>query len=178
MHNQNLTSAKRTRVVNATAAGTTSVNGTVLDMQDFDSVVFEACFGALTGTQVTKLKAQAGNASDGSDMADLVGAVTNALADADGNKMLCLEVVRPSGNGTPFRYIRCVVVRGTANAVIDSVVAMQYSSRKQPVTHDASTVSDALVCIEPLTTSTNYTNTSVTPLNGSTRINNTQRSAS
>jgi hypothetical protein len=125
--------SKRTRVLNAVAAGTTTQNGSVLDMEGFESVVFDAMFGALTGTQVTFIKAQAGNAANGSDMADLAGTKVGPLADTDGNKMLTLEVARVPG----FRYVRCVVVRGTANAVIDGVVATQYVARKQPTTDDA-----------------------------------------
>lgn len=131
-----LSSGKRTRVINATAAGTTAVNGAVIDMQDFETVTFEASFGTLTATQVTGLKAQAGTASDGSDMADITGASVGPLADGDGNKMLVLEVVRPQK-----RYVRCVVTRGTANAVIDGVVAVQRGPKKLPVTQDATTVS-------------------------------------
>ena len=126
-----------TRVVNATAAGTTAVNGTVLDMANWEGVMFVASFGALTATQVTKLKIQQGLLADGSDMADLEGSATAALADGDGNKMLIAEVYQPRE-----RYVRCVVVRGTANAVVDSVVAYQYGPRKIPVTQ-SSTVSAA-----------------------------------
>ncbi len=122
---------KVTRVMNAVAAGTTNQNSTVLDMQGFEGVMFVAAFGALTATQVTSLKAQQGTLSDGSDMADLAGTLTGPLADTDGNKLLVLDVFRPQE-----RYVRCVVGRGTANAVIDGVIAIQYCSRKAPTTHD------------------------------------------
>ena len=130
---QTLKNEKVTRVVNATAAGTTAVNGTVLDMQGFESVKFIACFGALTATQTTSLKIQQGTLANGSDMADLAGSGSGNLADGDGNKCIATELVRPTK-----RYVRCVVVRGTANAVIDAVIAVQMGGRKAPVTHDAS----------------------------------------
>jgi len=140
-----VSSSKRTRVSNAVAAGTSVINTTVLDMQGFESAVGVCSLGALTATQVTQLKAQAGNKLDGSDMADLAGAITPQAADGDSNKALVLEVVKPTG----FRYLRFVVVRGTANAAIDSVVATQYHSHKQPESDDAATVSKTLISIDP-----------------------------
>jgi hypothetical protein len=123
---------KRTRVVNATAAGTSAINGTVLDMSGFDAVLFEVLFGTLTATQVTSIKAQAGNLANGSDMSDIAGTSTGPLADADSNKMLVLDLIRPAG----YRYVRLVIVRGTANAVVDGAVATQYYSKKMPETDD------------------------------------------
>jgi hypothetical protein len=136
---QRLNYDKRTRVINATAAGTTAINGTGIDMQDFDSVTFEVAMGALTATQVTGLKAQGSNDNGAGDpYADITGAATAAAADADSNKLLILEVNRPQK-----RWIRCVVTRGTANAVIDGGIAIQSGAKKAPVTHDATTVSQS-----------------------------------
>lgn len=168
-------SSKRTRVVNATAAGTTPINGTVLDMQGFESVVFVCALGALTATQVTSLKAQGGNAANGSDMADLVGAVTANAADADSNKLLVLEVVRPDPT---LRFIRCVVNRGTANAAVDSVVATQYADKRVPESDDSATVSKTLVAVEPRLTNTALTQTTITPAGTTTQVSNTQRTSS
>jgi hypothetical protein len=139
---------KVTRVVNATAAGTTTINSSILDMSGYDGVVFIALFGTLTATQVTSLKVQSGNAANLSDAADVTqpqlvnGSVVNSttvagpLGDSQSNFCLISEVLRPQA-----RYVRAVVVRGTANAVIDGVIAIQYRAAKQPVTQDASTVS-------------------------------------
>lgn len=173
MHTNVLTASKRTRCINSTAAGTTPVNGTHVDMSGFETVIFTAAFGALTASQVTNLKAQAGNAADDSDMADLTGAVTANLADTDGNKMLVLEVFRPVG----FRYVRPVVVRGTANAAIDSVVADQYGSRDQPETEDT-TVSSAVVAVEPKYSNASFTVTTQTIGNTTTKTVTTARTAS
>lgn len=123
---------KVTRVLNAVAAGTTDQNGTTLDMKGFDGVLFIALFGTLTATQVTSLKAQQGLLSDASDMADLVGSNVGPLADGDGTKCLMLDVIKPRE-----RYVRCVVDRGTANAVIDGVIAIQYLADKEPVTQSS-----------------------------------------
>ena len=131
---------KVARVLNGVAAGTTEQTGSVIDMQGFEGVQFVALFGALTATQVTSLKVQQGSLADGSDMADLEGSLHTALADADGNKCLVTDLFRPQK-----RYVRCVVRRGTANAVIDGALALLYSPRIEPVTADATIKSTKLL---------------------------------
>lgn len=123
---------KVTRVMNAVAAGTTDQNSSIVDMADYEGVLFLASFGALTATQVTQIKGQQGADSGLSDAADLAGTLVGPLADADGNKILGLDIYQPQE-----RYVRCVVDRGTANAVIDGVIAIQYGPRKKPTTHDS-----------------------------------------
>lgn len=135
---------KITRALNAVAAGTTSQNGSILDMSGFDGVMFVAAFGALTATQVTSLKAQQGALIGGGDMADLAGSSVGPLADADSNKCLVLDVYRPLE-----QYVRPVVVRGTANAVIDGVIAIQYSTRVKPTVQDAATIAASELHISP-----------------------------
>lgn len=120
------------RVMNAAAAGTSDQNSSVVDTAGYEGVRFIALFGTLTATQATSIKVQQGTLADGSDMADLEGSAVGPLADADSNKMLVAEVYRPRE-----RYVRCVVDRGVANAVIDGVLAELYGPRVMPVTKDA-----------------------------------------
>lgn len=127
---------KITRVMNAVAAGTSDQNSSVVDMSGFDGVLFIALFGTLTASQVTSIKAQQGAASNLSDAADLAGSAVGPLADTDGNKILALDVHKPEE-----RYVRCVVDRGTANAVIDGIIAIQYCGRKAPLSQDSSVAS-------------------------------------
>ena len=135
---------KVTRVMDAVAAGTDDVQeGTVLDMSGFDGVVFIAALGTLTASAVTDLRAQQGKLADGSDMADLKGTKVS-LADDDDNKLAVLDVYRPQE-----RYVQCNIVRATANAVIDGVIALQYKGRKAPVTHDAATVAGSELHVSP-----------------------------
>ena len=135
--------AKVTRALNSVAAGTTSQNGSVIDMSGFEGMQFVALFGALTATQVTSLKVQQGNLADGSDMADLEGSLHTALADTDGSKCLVTDLFGPEK-----RYVRAVVVRGTANAVIDGVIALLYSPRVEPITTDT-TVKATKLLVSP-----------------------------
>ena len=122
---------KITRALNAVAAGQTAQNGAVIDMANFEGVVFLAAFGALDAGAVTGLKAQQGLQANLSDAADLAGAAL-AIADTADNKLLVLDVFRPAE-----RYVRAVVTRGTADAVIDGVIAIQYGARVLPATQDA-----------------------------------------
>ena len=118
------TSVKPIRVMNAVAAGTTDQNSDWVDVSNADGVRFIAMFGALTASQVTFVKLQGANASDKSDAADLLDSTTGTviktanLADGDGNKTAVVEVYKPK-----VQFVRAVIDRGTANAVIDGVVA-------------------------------------------------------
>lgn len=117
------------RVVNATAAGTSDITGTAVDTQGYDGVAFVVLAGTLTSTQVTSLKAQQ-SSDDGSadDYTDIAGSSTGPFADGDGNKMLILDIHRPRK-----RYVKPIVDRATANAVIDGVIAILYRAEKTPV---------------------------------------------
>ena len=117
--------------MDAEAAGTTARNSSAVDMQGWEGVLFIALFGALTATQVTAIKAQQATSSGGA-FSDLAGTKVGPLADADDNKALVLDVKRPRE-----RYVRCVVDRDTADAVIDGVIAIQYGARKVPAAHGA-----------------------------------------
>lgn len=132
MNNCLINCIKATRVVNAQAAGTTNVNGAVIDMQGFEGVQFTALFGAITAGAVTGIKVQQGNMADLSDAADLAGTAL-AIPDTSSNKMLITEVYKPTK-----RYVRLVVTRGTANAVIDGVLAQQFGARVEPPVNDSS----------------------------------------
>lgn len=136
---------KRTRISNAVAAGTTTVTCTIIDMLGFESIKVTALLNALTATQVTKLQLQGGQQANGSDAANIPGAVTPQALDADSNKMLSVEVNRPSINGLRVRYITALVLRGTANAAIDAVIADQFLPKNAPQLDDATTTSQQVV---------------------------------
>jgi hypothetical protein len=130
------------RVVNAQVAGLTAFTGTHVDMSGWDNVVFIAGVGALSATQVTALKAQNGALANDTDQADIAGAITPAMGDGDSNKLLILEINRPL-----LRYVRPVINRATANAVIDFCIAIQYSGDKLPPLPLDGTVSKLLAAV-------------------------------
>jgi len=122
---------KKDRVSNAVAAGVTTVNSDVVDTQGFDGCLFTVHFGAILATAVTSIKAQQGTLADGSDMADLAG-TSVPVADTDDNALKFLEIKKPRE-----RYLRCVVLRATANSTIDSIDAELYGPGLKPTTHAA-----------------------------------------
>lgn len=139
----NLLSNSELKVCHAGAvAGSTDITDAVsVDMQGYDGVMFIAQLGALTSSQVTKLAAYGADAD--TNHAALSGAETLAAADADSDKLLILDVVRPL-----HRYIKPVLKRGTANAVLDGIIAIRYRVSKAPVTQ-GSTVSKSLTVASP-----------------------------
>lgn len=144
-HTQLLPNTRYIRSINATAAGITDINGTGVDTQGYEGVLFIASLGTLTATQVTSLKAQHSK-DDGSADAyvDATGAATGNAADADSNKLLVLDVRNPQR-----RYVRPVLKRATANAVVDGVVAILYSTKKAPTTQLAAQVAASKVVSSP-----------------------------
>ena len=124
--------AKITRVMDAVAAGTTDQNSSSVDMKGFESVTFIASFGAIVAAAVTSVKLQ--TSSDNSSFNDLLG-TSITVADTDDTSMAVIDLSHPLE-----RYIRMTVDRGTQNATIDGIVALQYEDHEVPVTHDATTV--------------------------------------
>ena len=126
--------AKLTRVIKATAAGTSAVNGSTIDMKGYDSVTFVVGFGAITSGAVTSIKAQQGAASDLADAADLAG-TSITVEDSDDDQAVMLEINQPRE-----RYVRVVVSRATQSSEVDFAVALQSKASTEPVTHDTTTV--------------------------------------
>lgn len=125
---------KVTQVKTAVAAGTTDINSDIIDTQNWDGVVFFTSFGAITSGAVTSVKLQQDTDSAGGTMADLL-ASGQTVADTDDDKVVVHDIYRPRE-----RYVRVVVDRGTQNAVINCILAVQYKGRKYPSTNDSATV--------------------------------------
>lgn len=116
------------------AAATTDIEGTVVDMKGFDWVLFIAHVGTLTAGQVTTLEAHGGSAADGSDATQITGA-SQAFADGDSDKCAGVAVIRPQ-----VRYVRPILDRGTANAVLNSIITIKGRGSKLPVTQGAASM--------------------------------------
>jgi hypothetical protein len=116
--------SKTVQVITPTAgaAGTADINGTTIDMQGFSSVLFLVMLGAITASAVTSIKVQQSDASDMSGAEDLEGSA-QTIAVADAEKIFGVDIHKPTK-----RYVRLVVDRGTANAVVSSAVAIQYNA--------------------------------------------------
>ena len=139
---QNLSKrAKLIRHSNAVVAGTADIEPAAgVDMQGHSGVLFVVAFGVITAGAVTSIKAQQSTVVDGSGdtFADLEGTAV-AIADDDDNQLAYIDVKHPQE-----RFVRCVVDRGTQNAVVDGIFAFVYDADVEPVTHDATVVGGEL----------------------------------
>jgi len=127
------------RKINGVAAGTGTTNGSSVDMQGYESAMFILAIGAIDATGTVDLKVQ-GSSDDGSAdaFADLTGTKVSYTA-TDDNKLAIVEVVNPVE-----RYLRPVVVRSTANSVIDGCVSVLFGARKAPTTQGSTIVANEL----------------------------------
>lgn len=132
-----LKESKLDKVLVATVAGFgDTLTGDILDMQDCDSVVGVAILGDVTATSVVTLKAYTGDeAALGDGAYETATATVTADATSADNKLLVLDVVKCGK-----RYVRFDVVRATANAVVDGVIAARYNFRTIPTTQPADVV--------------------------------------
>jgi hypothetical protein len=128
---RNLANASQLVVVSTgITAGSTNVTSlSGVDTRGFVGVMFIALLGTLTATQVTSLRAQ-GSSDDGSTdaYADLAGSSTGNAADADSNKLLILDIYKPKE-----RWVKPIIARATANAVVTSIIAILYNAAEEPV---------------------------------------------
>lgn len=125
------------------AAGTTDVEGAVLDMGGFEGVCAVVRFGAITAGAVTSIKMQGGDESDGSDMTDLEG-TAQTIADTDDDKTFYIDVAKPVNH----RYVQVYVDRGTQNAVVADALYLQYGAHHTPVTHGANVAGETHISPE------------------------------
>jgi hypothetical protein len=122
----------------AGSAGT-AVNGATLDMAGFDGVIL---FGTIaTANAGNYLKAQQGEVSDGSDMADLAG--TKVVADANGS-IVAIDINRPKE-----RYVRGVFIRAGANTATGDMYALRYKAGSAPTSNTIANVLKSLKLVSP-----------------------------
>ena len=133
MSNNLSQNSKLTVVANASAAGTSAINSSSVDMTGYDSVLFEITFGAIVAGAVTTINlAQSADDSTFNDL--LASSVT--IADTDDNKAAWLEVHKPID-----RYVRLEVAKATQNSTVEGIRAWQTNHKlNKPTTHDSTTV--------------------------------------
>jgi len=113
-------SCKFTKVADHSSAATSAINSASVDMLGYDGVIFITSFG----TAASNNTINAAQCDDDSTFLDLEGSsVTSGSSDED----VFVEVYRPKD-----RYVRCEVARGTSSTC-ESIWAIQYGARKQPV---------------------------------------------
>jgi hypothetical protein len=125
------------------AANNTDSNSDILDMANFEGVVFIGTVTDSVATGVATLKAEQSDTNSDGGMAAITGATasaTCAVNDDINDKLLMVEVYRPAK-----RYVQGVRVSATANIAFGSLIAIRYGSKKLPVTADATVLASASV---------------------------------
>jgi len=112
----------------AVAAGVTTVTGSTIDTQGYEDVAILASLGTITATGVPTLKAAQGDASDGSDKADIAGSHVTG-DDTMGGKFLVIQIHRPKN-----RYITPILLRATANIVVNEILVLLRNPSHVPAT--------------------------------------------
>ena len=126
---------KISRIEDGAVAGVTVLTSDVIDMQNFDGLVFLAALGDVLDTGVNVLQAQHSDVGDGTGMNDITASVvsfTAGASDAD-NKLMLLEIFRPTK-----RFLRVTLTRSVANTVLDGIFAFQSNPAEAPVTQHSS----------------------------------------
>jgi hypothetical protein len=121
----------------AASAATTTLTTDVLDMQGYDGVTFIAALGDVTDTSVLLLSVfeNTANSTSSPTPTAISGATAGATAGASNydSTLLVVDVQKPSK-----RYVYATLARGTANAVVNGVLAIRYKgSHSCPVTQGA-----------------------------------------
>ena len=119
------------RALAAVAAGTSDQKSQGIDCAGFDVVAFALLLGTITSTATLTVKLQGSDTDVDGDFVDLENTGLD-IADSESGLVAILECVRPQ-----YRYIRLYIDRGTANTVIDGVLAWTDTfARVQPVEQD------------------------------------------
>lgn len=125
------------RVMTSQVAGTSdTLSSDIIDTSGYDGVTFLYALGDVTNTAVLTFRVQQNTANSTSGMATVLGdvAATAGASDYD-NKLIVREVYRPQE-----RYLRAQIVRATANAVVDGIIAILWKGRNSPVTQGSTVV--------------------------------------
>lgn len=128
------------KVSNGATAGTTEVDSSILDMAGYDGVMFIVDLGTVTDASVMTLTVQQNTANSTSGMTAITGAAATFTASTSSNKAMLVDVYRPLD-----RYVRAAFTRTTQNAVVNTIIAIQYKAKFQPTTLDASVIASATV---------------------------------
>lgn len=118
----------------ASSAATTAIESDVVDLANYQGVVFTVDIATANAGNV--MKVQQGTLSDGSNMTDLAGSATASVT--NGNAVV-IDVYKPTK-----RYVRAVVVRGASTAA-GPIHAELYDPRKPPVAHGSTVIAKSLV---------------------------------
>ncbi len=115
------------KVKAASDAGTTEVNSDVVDLQDYQGVLFVVTAGAITSGGAQSAKVEHGDNSELSDAADVTG-LSITIADDDDNQSFVFDYRK-----TTKRYCRLTLLRATQNSAFGEVYAICYGGHVKAI---------------------------------------------
>lgn len=117
-----------TRVSNAVTAGTSEVDSTALDMQNFNSVLFIVGLNTVVDNCVmtATIKSNPTNSNSGGTTEKAGTAVTAATSS---NKTMAVEMHKPTQ-----RFVYLAFTRTAQNATLDGIWAIQFNPSSVPQT--------------------------------------------
>lgn len=122
--------AKFIVVETSAVAGTSTLTTDVVDTLGFQSIAFVAMLGGVTDTSVLALTAK-GNSADSVSSptpTTYAGAATFTAGASDAaNKLMIVDIEKPRD-----RYVFATLARGTANAVVNGIIAILYNGEIRP----------------------------------------------
>ena len=136
-----LKNCKITMVAASSAAATTDVTSSVLDMSGFEGVLYIAVLNDVTSGSVLTLTAKGNSANSTSSPTPVTQKATDAFtagASTADDKLLVVDVYKPT-----LRYQFSVLSRTTQNAVVGGIIAIQYDASYKPTSQDASVIASA-----------------------------------
>lgn len=113
----------------AAAAAQTTLTTDIVNMQGYDSVCFIAILGDVSDGSVLSLQVLGNDTNDTvspTTYASAVAGITAGASNAD-NKMIAVDVQKPRD-----QYVYATLARGTANAVVNGIIAIQYNKHDKP----------------------------------------------
>jgi hypothetical protein len=128
------------------AANNTDSNSDIIDMKDYDGVLFvtPVTDSAQNGVATLKVEQDEANADTGMTAATGASATATSAENDDLNdKLLVVDVYRPIE-----RYVQAVRTSSAANIAFGSLIAILYKGRKLPEA-EHSTILDAVMAISP-----------------------------
>jgi hypothetical protein len=113
----------------AASAATTTLNGSIVcDTQGADGITVIAALGDVTTGSVLGLQVQHGDSNSTTGMTDITGASVGFTAGASNADLKLLQV---NVGKLTKRYVRVVITRGTANAVLNGVFGILHGQGRE-----------------------------------------------
>jgi len=131
-----LSQVKVDQILGYVAAGTTKRTSSIIDMANYDGVMFVVGLGTIleNGTLDAFVEQHTLNQTSGMARLATTAAYTVLAADAlKTQSCIVVDVYRPQE-----RYLQCNITPAVANAVVLGITAILYNGRKKPVTQGTS----------------------------------------